>query len=153
MILITGRGARTSTRGPRASTGCEKGVLAVSEGLKRVYGIDLGTTYSAIAYVDEHGKPVIVPNQESERITPSVVLFDGENVIVGNTAKESAKVEPHRVVSRVKQHMGDPHFVFEYEGQVYSPEDLSSFILRKVVGDAEIALGEKITDFVITCPA
>ena len=126
----------------------------MSDGLKRVFGIDLGTTYSAIAYVDEHGKPVIVPNQESERITPSVVLFDGENVIVGDTAKESSKVEPHRVVSRIKQHMGDPNFVFEYEGQVYSPEDVSSFILRKVVGDAEIALGgEKITDVVITCPA
>jgi molecular chaperone DnaK (HSP70) len=127
----------------------------VSDGLKRVYGIDLGTTYSAIAYVDEHGKPVIVPNQESERITPSVVLFDGENVIVGDTAKESAKVEPHRVVSRVKQHMGDPHFVFEHDGQAYSPEDISSFVLRKVVGDAEVALGgeETITDVVITCPA
>jgi molecular chaperone DnaK len=127
----------------------------VSDGLKRVYGIDLGTTYSAIAYVDEHGKPVVVPNQESERITPSVVLFDGDNVIVGNTAKEAAKVEPHRVVSRVKQNMGDPHFVFEHDGQAYSPEDISSFVLRKVVGDAEIALGEqeKITDVVITCPA
>jgi len=129
----------------------------VSDGLKRVYGIDLGTTYSAIAYVDEHGKPVVVPNQESERITPSVVLFDGESVIVGNTAKEAAKVEPHRVVSRVKQNMGDPHFVFEHEGQAYSPEDISSFVLRKVVGDAEVALGlgeaERITDVVITCPA
>jgi molecular chaperone DnaK len=129
----------------------------VSDGLKRVYGIDLGTTYSAIAYVDEHGKPVIVPNAESERITPSVVLFDGDNVIVGNTAKESAKVEADRVVSRVKQHMGDPHFVFEHDGQVYSAEDISSFILRKVVGDAELALGlegdDAITDVVITCPA
>jgi len=125
----------------------------VSIGLKRVYGIDLGTTYSAIAYVDEHGKPVIVPNQESERITPSVVLFDGDNIIVGNTAKESAKVEPHRVVSRIKQHMGDPNFVFQYEGQAFGPEDISSFILRKIVGDAEIALGDKITDVVITCPA
>ena len=125
----------------------------MSEGLKRVYGIDLGTTYSAIAYVDEHGKPVIVPNQESERITPSVVLFDGENVIVGNTAKESAKVEPDRVVSRIKQSMGDPNFVFHHDGQSYSPEDVSSFILRKVVGDAEIALGDKISDVVITCPA
>jgi molecular chaperone DnaK (HSP70) len=94
-----------------------------------------------------------VPNQESERITPSVVLFDGDNIIVGDTAKESAKVEPHRVVSRIKQHMGDPHFVFEYEGQAYSPEEISSFILRKVVGDAEIALGESISDVVITCPA
>jgi len=129
----------------------------LSDALKRVYGIDLGTTYSAIAYVDEHGKPAIVPNQESERITPSVVLFDGASVIVGDTAKESAKVEPHRVVSRVKQHMGDPHFVFEHDGQAFSPEEISSFVLRKVVGDAEIALGlgdaERITDVVITCPA
>ena len=127
----------------------------MSEGLKRVYGIDLGTTYSAIAYVDEHGKPVIVPNAESERITPSVVLFDGDNIIVGNTAKEAAKVEPHRVVSRVKQHMGDPQFVFEYEGQVFSPEDISSFILRKIVSDAQtaLALDEPITEVVITCPA
>ncbi len=139
---------------PRQSAG-QRGACVVSDGLKRVYGIDLGTTYSAIAYVDEHGKPVIVPNQESERITPSVVLFDGENVIVGNTAKEAAKVEPHRVVSRVKQHMGDPNFVFEYEGQAYSPEDISSFVLRKVVGDAQVALAldEPITDVVITCPA
>ena len=128
--------------------------MSDAEGLKRVYGIDLGTTYSAIAYVDEHGKAVIVPNQESERITPSVVLFDGDNIIVGNTAKESAKVEPHRVVSRIKQHMGDPNFVFQYEGQAFSPEDISSFILRKVVGDAQIAAGgEPITDVVITCPA
>ena len=127
----------------------------MSDGLKRVYGIDLGTTYSAIAYVDEHGKPVVIPNGESERITPSVVLFEGDSVIVGNTAKEAAKVEPDRVVSRVKQHMGDPHFVFEHDGLPYSPEDISSFILRKVVGDAEVALGgdQKITDVVITCPA
>ncbi|MDR3622261.1 MAG: Hsp70 family protein [Paludisphaera borealis] len=125
----------------------------MSEGLKRVYGIDLGTTYSAIAYVDEHGKSVVVPNQESERITPSVVLFDGDSVIVGNTAKESSKIEPHRVVSRIKQHMGDPNFVFEHDGQSYSPEDISSFILRKIVGDAELALGETITDVVVTCPA
>ncbi len=129
----------------------------MSDGLKRVYGIDLGTTYSAIAYVDEHGKAVIVPNQESERITPSVVLLDGDNVIVGNTAKESAKVEPARVVTHVKKNMGDPNFIFQNDGQVYSAEDISSFILRKVVGDAEVALGlegdDAITDVVITCPA
>jgi molecular chaperone DnaK (HSP70) len=127
----------------------------VSDSLKRVFGIDLGTTYSAIAYVDEHGKPVIVPNQESERITPSVILFDGETVIVGNTAKESAKVEPHKVISRVKDHMGDPNWVAEVEGRTYKPEEVASFILRKLVGDAEIALGgeEPITDVVITVPA
>lgn len=127
--------------------------MSQPEGLKRVFGIDLGTTYSVISYVDEHGKAVVVPNQESERITPSVVLFDGDAVIVGDTAKESARVEPHRVVSRVKQHMGDPNFVFEHEGRTYNAEDVSSFILRKVVGDAEVALGESITDVVITCPA
>jgi molecular chaperone DnaK (HSP70) len=127
--------------------------MSQPEGLKRVFGIDLGTTYSVISYVDEHGKAVVVPNQESERITPSVVLFDGDAVIVGDTAKESARVEPHRVVSRVKQHMGDPNFVFEHEGRTYNAEDVSSFILRKVVGDAEVALGEPITDVVITCPA
>ncbi|WP_165068573.1 Hsp70 family protein [Paludisphaera rhizosphaerae] len=127
--------------------------MSQPEGLKRVYGIDLGTTYSVISYVDEHGKAVVVPNQESERITPSVVLFDGDAVIVGDTAKESAKVEPHRVVSRVKQHMGDPNFVFENEGKTYNAEDVSSFILRKIVGDAEVALGESVTDVVITCPA
>src|SRR5438270_4933539 len=145
---------RHTKRGRTTPLSPATGASHVSEGLKRVYGIDLGTTYSAIAYVDEHGKPVIVPNQESERITPSVVLFDGDNVIVGNTAKESAKVEPHRVVSRIKGHMGDPNFVFEYEGQAYSAEDISSFILRKIVADAQAATGaEPITDVVITCPA
>ena len=126
----------------------------MSDGLKRVFGIDLGTTYSAIAYVDEHGKPVVVANQEGERITPSVVLFEGDGVIVGDAAKQAAKVEPHRVVSRVKQHMGDPHFVFEHEGQSHGAEDISSFVLRKVVRDAEITLGgDPIRDVVITCPA
>ena len=81
------------------------------------------------------------------------MLFDGDNIIVGNTAKESAKVEPDRVVSRVKQSMGDPNYVFHHDGQSYSPEDVSSFILRKVVGDAEIVLGDKISEVVITCPA
>lgn len=126
----------------------------MSDGLRRIFGIDPGTTCSAIACVDEHGKPVLVSNQERERITPSVVLFDGDNVIAGNTAKESAKVEPDRVVGRVKQHMGDPHFVFEHDGQAYSPEDVGSSILRKVVSDAETALGgEPITNVVTTCPA
>src|SRR5271157_1199972 len=145
-LIINRQGRRTSPRDVALRAGCGLEALPFcvaralpasravgapdvsdAEGLKRVYGIDLGTTYSAIAYVDEHGKAVIVPNQESERITPSVVLFDGDNIVVGNTAKESAKVEPHRVVCRIKQHMGDPNFVFQYEGQAFSPEDISSF--------------------------
>ena len=72
-----------------------------------MYGIDLGTTYSAIAYVDEHGKPAIVPNQESERITLRGALRPRQHHRRQHR-QESAKVEPHRVVSRIKQHMGDP---------------------------------------------
>ena len=122
---------------------------------KRVYGIDLGTTYSAIAYVDEHGKPVIVPNQESERITPSVVLFDGDNIIVGNTAKESAKVEPHRVVSRVKQHMGDPQLRLRVRGAGVQPRGhlARSSSARSSATPRSPLGGETITDVVITCPA
>ena len=60
--------------------------------MKKVFGIDLGTTYSCISYVDEFGKPVIVPNQENGRVTPSVVFFDGSNIIVGNVAKENSKI-------------------------------------------------------------
>lgn len=62
--------------------------------VKKVYGIDLGTTYSCLAYVDEHGKAIVVPNFENERITPSAVFFDGDNVIVGKDAKDNAKISP-----------------------------------------------------------
>ncbi len=121
--------------------------------MKKVFGIDLGTTYSCISYVDEFGKPVIVPNQENGRVTPSVVFFDGNNIIVGNVAKENSKIYPNDVVSFVKRAMGDEFFVFNHQGKDYKPEEVSSFILRKLVGDAEIYLNEKIEDVVITCPA
>jgi molecular chaperone DnaK (HSP70) len=121
--------------------------------LKRIFGIDLGTTYSCISYVDEHGKPVTVPNAENERVTPSVVFFDGATVIVGGVAKEHAVLYPNAVVEMVKRSMGDPNYLFSYEGQTYRAEEISARILRKVVADAEKALGEKITDVVITCPA
>jgi len=125
----------------------------MSEPLTKIYGIDLGTTYSCISYVDEHGKPVIVPNAENERITPSVVFFDGDNVIVGNEAKANAVLYSHQVAAFVKRAMGDPNYLFEYNGKTYKPEEISSFILRKLVKDAEQNTGEKITDVVITCPA
>jgi len=125
----------------------------MSEKMKRIFGIDLGTTYSSIAYVDEYGKPVIVPNSENQRITPSVVFFDGGIIVVGEVAKESSKLYPNEVVSFIKRSMGEPDWVFEYDGKIYHPEEISSFILRKVVQDAEQNLGEKVTDVVITCPA
>ncbi|MBN2695624.1 Hsp70 family protein [bacterium] len=121
--------------------------------LKKVFGIDLGTTYSCISYVDEFGKAVVVPNQENDRVTPSVVFFDGSNIIVGNVAKENSKIYPNDVVSFVKRAMGDEFFIFSHQGKDYKPEEISSFILRKLVNDAEIYLNEKITDVVITCPA
>jgi len=125
----------------------------MAENIKRIFGIDLGTTYSSIAYVDEFGKAVVLPNAENERVTPSVVFFDGGNIVVGEVAKESAKLYPNEVVSFVKRSMGEPNFVFEYDKKAYRPEEISSFVLRKLAQDAEQKVGEKITDVVITCPA
>jgi molecular chaperone DnaK len=125
----------------------------MSEQLTKIYGIDLGTTYSCIAHVDEFGKPVVVKNAENESTTPSVVFFDGDNVIVGNEAKNNSALNADQVVSLVKRAMGDPGYLFQYNGKSFKPEEISSFILRKLVGDAEQATGEKITDVVITCPA
>lgn len=121
--------------------------------MNEIFGIDLGTTYSCISYVDEYGRPVVVPNAENERITPSVVFFDGDNVIVGDVAKENSKMYPEEVVSFVKRSMGDENFYFEHEGKSYHAEEISSFILRKLISDAENNLGQKISDVVITCPA
>ena len=121
---------------------------------KRVYGIDLGTTYSCISHVDEHGKPVVLANAEGEMTTPSVVFFESpENIVVGQSAKEVVSIHPDLCVSTVKRAMGDPHWERSFHGQVYKPQDISSFILRKVVGDAANLVGEKIEDVVITCPA
>jgi molecular chaperone DnaK (HSP70) len=121
---------------------------------KRVYGIDLGTTYSCIAHVDEHGKPVVLQNAEGESTTPSVVFFESkDNVVVGQAAKEVVSIHTDLCVSTVKRAMGDAQWEREFFGHVYKPQDISSFILRKVVGDAEKLNGEKIEDVVITCPA
>lgn len=121
---------------------------------KRVYGIDLGTTYSCIAHVDEHGKPVVLANSEGEMTTPSVVYFESpDNVVAGQSAKEVVSIHPDLCVSTVKRAMGDPHWERTFHGQAYKPQDISSFILRKVVGDAAQIVGEKIEDVVITCPA
>lgn len=121
---------------------------------KRVFGIDLGTTYSCIAHVDEHGKPVVLPNTEGDATTPSVVYFESpENVVVGQAAKEALPIHPDLCVSTVKRAMGDAQWQRTFWNESYRPQGISSFILRKVVGDAEKLTGEKIEDVVITCPA
>ncbi len=125
----------------------------MSDAINKIFGIDLGTTYSSIAYVDEYGKPVIIPNAENQRITPSVVFFDGSEIVVGDVAKESAKLYPNEVVSFIKRSMGEANFLYEYDGKTYRPEEISCYILRKVAQDAEQTIGEKVQDVVITCPA
>ncbi len=118
-----------------------------------IFGIDLGTTYSCIAYVDEHGKAVILPNKEHSLTTPSVVLFEGENRVVGEEAKNSAFVTPENVVEMVKRHMGEADWRFLYEDKEYTPEELSAYILRKLAIDAQSVLDVPVQDVVITCPA
>src|SRR3954462_4531472 len=122
---------------------------------RKVVGIDLGTTFCAVAHVDAYGKPQIIPNGESERLTPSVILFDGAAVIVARQAKSNAVAEPGKIVDFVKREMGKPKEQFhrEFGGKVYSAEELSALILKKLKNDAERYLKEPVTDAVITVPA
>src|SRR6478672_4815277 len=82
---------------------------------RKSVGIDLGTTFSAIAHIDAYGKPQIIPNAESERITPSVILFDGQNAIVGSLAKQNAVAEPEKIVDFVKREVGKSKAQFHRE--------------------------------------
>lgn len=120
---------------------------------KKVYGIDLGTTYSCIATVDENGAKVI-PNKESEFTTPSVVNFaDPTMVVVGAVAKENAVIDPQNTVSLVKTLMGRTDCAITYNSERKSPEEVSSYILRKLAGDAATLTNEDVKNVVITCPA
>jgi molecular chaperone DnaK (HSP70) len=130
--------------------------------MNKILGIDLGTTYSCVAYVDAVGKPVVLKNSEGELTTPSVVFFESPGiVVVGTPAKESAKLYPNEVVSFAKRSIGQPGAAWRVHGVLRTPEEVSSCILRKVVNDAVSALrgenklgpDETITDVVITCPA
>ncbi len=119
----------------------------------RVYGIDLGTTYSAISFINDSNKAETIRNSDNEQITPSVVFFESpENIVVGKIAKESAKSDPEQVVDFVKRQMGTD-WTFAYEGRDYKPEEISSYILKRLVGDARKTEGHDVKDVVITCPA
>src|SRR5438552_6668427 len=122
---------------------------------RKAVGIDLGTTFSAVAHLDAYGKPQIIPNAESERITPSVILFDGSNVIVGTTAKNNGVAEPEKIVDFVKREIGKPKEQFHrvFGGKVYSAEEFSALILKKLTLDTEKYLKQQITDAVSTLPA
>ena len=117
------------------------------------YGIDLGTTNSCIAYVDDAGRPVIFRSAVGEDTTPSVVYFESpENVVVGRQAKDSALLAPELVVEMVKRQMGqDVHYTFH--GQDHTPESVSALILRELARVASEQAGEEVHDVVITVPA
>lgn len=122
--------------------------------MSKVFGIDLGTTYSCIASVDPYGRPAVHINADSQPTTPSVVLFDSAtDVVVGVQAKRNARVRPDDVVTLVKRHMDDPAWSFRANGQDYSAPAISSQILRSLATDAGRAAGQTVTDVVITVPA
>ncbi|WP_018657911.1 Hsp70 family protein [Actinomadura flavalba] len=118
-----------------------------------VYGIDLGTTYSCIAAIDDVGRPAVLRNLEGTDTTPSVVYFEsGDNVVVGATAKDTAVLEPDNVVSLIKRDMGRD-ISRTIHGIDFKPEELSAFILLKLATDARTSAGEEARDVVITVPA
>ncbi|MEO3788375.1 Hsp70 family protein [Actinocorallia sp. B10E7] len=118
-----------------------------------VYGIDLGTTYSCVARIDDVGRPAVLRNLEGSDTTPSVVYFESsDSVVVGQSAKDAAVLDPEHVVQLVKRDMG--HVVpREFHGRTYTPEEISARILRKLVDDAKAFSGDEAHDVVITVPA
>ena len=115
-------------------------------------GIDLGTTYSCLSYLSPQGQPITLPNEEGELTTPSVVLIDGEDVVVGTEALRNAVANPDRVIQHAKRHMGDTRKAWTIDGQRYTPVDVSAFVIRKLLDGAEARLGP-IKQAVITVPA
>ena len=120
--------------------------------MSKIIGIDLGTTNSCVAVL-EGGEPVVIPNAEGNRTTPSVVAFSktGERM-VGQVAKRQAVTNADRTVASIKRHMGTDYKV-EIDGKKYTPQEISAMILQKLKADAEAYLGQPVTEAVITVPA
>lgn len=120
--------------------------------MAKTIGIDLGTTNSCVAVI-EGGEPVVIPNAEGARTTPSVVAFSktGERM-VGQVAKRQAITNPERTISSIKREMGSAYKV-NIDGKTYTPQEISAMILQKLKADAEAYLGEPVTSAVITVPA
>jgi molecular chaperone DnaK len=119
-----------------------------------VVGIDLGTTYSALALVNELGKPELVLNDAGSPTTPSVVLFEDSGITIGQTAKDFVVALPDQVVECIKRWMGRSDYPgFFFEGRRWNPEEISALILKKLKQDAEQRLGFPVVDAVITVPA
>src|SRR2546429_4437343 len=121
--------------------------------MPRAVGIDLGTTNSVVAVL-EAGEPVVIPNAEGSRITPSVVGFSktGE-ILVGEVAKRQAITNPDRTVRSIKREMGRKDWSLDVDGKKWTPQEISAQILAKLKRDAESYLGDKVTQAVVTVPA
>jgi len=124
-----------------------------SEKMSKVIGIDLGTTNSCVATI-ENGEPVVIANAEGARTTPSVVAFakDGSERMIGVTAKRQAVTNTERTLLSVKRHMGTD-WKTNIDDTDYTPQEISAFILQKLKADAEAYLGHDVKQAVITCPA
>lgn len=118
-------------------------------------GIDLGTTNSAVAFINEHGAAEILTNSDGERTTPSVILMEGDKAIVGEVAKEASVTQVDDTIQFVKRQMGNPSFKIPLPGsdKMINAVEASAIILKKLVQDAEQELSKEITDVVITVPA
>ncbi|MGZ4134628.1 MAG: molecular chaperone DnaK [Tumebacillaceae bacterium] len=119
--------------------------------MSKVIGIDLGTTNSCVA-VMEGGEPVVIPNAEGNRTTPSVLAMKNGERLVGDVAKRQAVTNPDNTVISIKRYMGTNHKE-TVEGKEYTPQEISAMILQKLKADAEAYLGETVTQAVITVPA
>ena len=126
----------------------------MSEPQQGIYGIDLGTTYSVVSYIDETARPAVSRNSDSQDTTPSVVYFESaDNIVVGRVAKETAGVFPDQVVSLIKRDMGDKEWRREFFGKEYTPPSVSALILSALAADAETDTGRPVNEVVITVPA
>lgn len=117
-------------------------------------GIDLGTTFSVVSYLNDEGKAEVVVNRDGERTTPSVVMFEDGTITVGEQAKENSFITPYNVCQFVKRQMGKKSFNFEVSmDESYTAEEISAMILKRLKEDAENATGEKVDGVVVTVPA
>jgi molecular chaperone DnaK len=124
----------------------------MADGAGRLVGIDLGTTFSAIATLDDHGQPVTLPNRDGDMLTPSAIFLSDDEAVVGQAALDVGLEQPDRVASLIKRRMGNPAYGRPVAGRDFRPETLSAILLRKLVQDAELRLG-RVRGAVITVPA
>ena len=127
------------------------GKIVHVSGQHGIFGIDLGSTYSVIAYIDETGRPAVARNDSGDNTTPSVVFFENEtNVVVGKVARESAGVFPDQVVSLIKREMGDKEWRRDFFGKEYAAPAISALTLAALAKDAETDTHRPVNEVVIT---